>query len=107
MSSFEKVSIPQSVWRDDGDLLRAQQPVRDDERAQRVLGHKTAGIPDHVCVALSSPRHLRRVEPASMHVTIASCRPGGMGRSPFVEAVRVDLVRSLQDVALRHGSPSL
>ena len=39
---------------DDEPFLGAEQLVRDDERADRVIRRAAAGVPDHMCVAGSS-----------------------------------------------------
>ena len=48
---------------DEDDLLGPEQPLGDRERADLVVGDDTAGVADHVRVALLEPEHARRDEP--------------------------------------------
>jgi hypothetical protein len=90
---------------DHRDLLGAQEPVGDDQRADRVLGDEPARVADHVRVTLLEAEELGGVE-ACVHARHdREPSPGRHGQIALPEPVRIDLVRSLQDVALRHGSP--
>ncbi len=44
-------------------FVRAEQLVRDDQRANRVVARASPGVSDHVGVALAQPRELGRIEP--------------------------------------------
>src|SRR5262249_7516878 len=44
-------------------LLRPELPVRDDERAQRVVGDDRARVPDDMRVAGLEPQEAQRIEP--------------------------------------------
>ena len=93
---------PAAGVRDHERLLGPEQPVRDDERAKRVVGDDAAGVSDHVCVALVEPEELRRVE-ARVHASDDREAPAGRGgKVALVEALRVASVGFEYLVANRH-----
>jgi hypothetical protein len=49
---------------DQDDLLRLQQPLRDHEGADHVVGDNTARVPDDVCITVIEAEHLENVHPA-------------------------------------------
>jgi hypothetical protein len=88
---------------DDQRLLRSQQPVRDDERAQCVVGDEAARVADHVCVALLEAEELRGVETRvhARHDRESARR--GRGQVTLRELRGVGVVGGYQLVANRHG----
>ena len=75
---------------DDHEFLGAQQVVRNDQRAQGVLGDDAAGIADDVRVSCASPR-VRIESRVSMQVRTASLRLGRGDVAQFMGA-RIDFV---------------
>ena len=66
MTSLVKNSMPQSVWWMTNHSARAEQLVRDHQRADGVVAGPAAGVADDVRVALAQPGVLGRVE-AGIH----------------------------------------
>src|SRR4051812_2010077 len=85
---------------DDEPLLRPEELVRDDERADRVVACAAARVPDHVRVALAQPRERRGVE-TRIHACEdreAPCR-GNRKLAPRAELGRVSIVGAEDFVA--------
>ena len=68
---------------DQDDLGRAEEPLRDCQRADRVVGRDTAGVADHMRLAFMQPEQPVHVQ-SSVHgyASTATCFAGGSGRSP-------------------------
>jgi len=91
---------------DDECFLRPQEPVRDDKRAEGVVGHESAGVSDDVGVSFVEAEELCRVE-ARIH---AGHDRESTGRRDwevsFVEALGVGSIR-LEDLLARGHCLSL
>ena len=95
---------PAVAVRDHERLLRAEQPVRDDERAQRVVGDEPARVADDVRIALVEPDELRRIE-SCVHARDDREPPAGRHRQvAFREARGVGLVGGEQLIASGQGA---
>ena len=87
---------------DEHDLFRAEQPLRNHQRADRVVTDHAAGVTDHVRVAFLEAQQLVRVETrvhAGHHRQLA---PRRHGQAALVEALRVASV-TFEDL-IRHCS---
>jgi hypothetical protein len=56
--------MPQSGVVDDDDLLGPEQPLRDRQRPDLVVGHDPTRVPDHVRVTLVEAQDPSRVKPS-------------------------------------------
>ena len=77
---------------DDEPFLRAEQLVRDDERADRVVGRPAAGVADDMRVALGEPGVFGRIE-ARVHA-------GENGEAPRRGKPKLALLAEAVDVSL-------
>ena len=89
---------------DEDDLLGAEQPLRDRQRADLVVGDDAAGVADHVRVALAQAEQRRRGQPR-VHARDARrpSSPAAAGRSPLSKLRGVGLVVGDQLVGDAHG----
>ena len=77
---------------DEDDLLGAEQPLTDGQRADLVIGHHAAGVADDVRLTIGQARGARYTSSrASMQATTATCLLGGSGSGPLNPAAYASL----------------
>src|SRR5262245_1618231 len=88
-------------------LIRAEQLVGDNKRADGIIAGSTTSITDHMCVAFCQSRELGRIEPRIHAGEDRKMTSRRHGETAFVtEPFRIALIRC-QDIIknLGHGPP--